>query len=266
MKYTIYVPISREQFFIPILKSLEMMDFPAQDTELLIVLDTADKRFAGAALKVLEMFSTIKPVKVIKVKVTGEAPLPDDAPIIMRRQRVMSVWNHMKTMIGKTEIFFSFEDDTKTPDDAFKKLTKRVEKGAVFAEGVEMHRQTDSIGAWKLTKLMAKTLKYKDRGISRIDGGGWYCFATRSEYVKKTMIRESGAAMGPDVCFVYDLSKMRKGRAIIDWSVKCGHATSEGMLYASKNTGQLCYKGKKNNRGEIEWSLNIHTTKKQKQE
>lgn len=242
MKYTIFIPISREEYAPDALDSIIAMDFPVQDTELLIVLDTNDNVFANRVGAALEIISKTKGIKKIKMQMTGEDPVPEDAHIMLRRQRVMSIWNRMKGMIGPTEYFFGLEDDTVQPEDAFVKLMKHVEDGACFAEGVQVHRQASSIGAWHITKNVAKTLKFKPKGISSINGAGWYCFATKTKYVKQAMIREGGAAMGPDVCFLYDIVNKTGQKGIIDWSVQCGHRTPDGILYANKDTSVLRYK------------------------
>jgi len=245
MKYTMFVPISREDYAPLILDSIIAMDFPVAETELIVLADTQSQRFVTLLGCALEVISKTKGIRNIKMKMTGEKPLADDAPLMERRQRVMSIWNKMIGMIGHTEIFFGLEDDTVPPDEAFKILVAHVEAGVPYAEGVQRHRQASSIGAWRITPNTARTLKYKASGTSTINGGGWYCFATRTEYVKKAMIREDGAPMGPDVCFVYDIVKRIGRKGIVDWSIKCGHRTTEGILYADKNTGQLFYVGKR---------------------
>lgn len=69
---------------------------------------------------------------------------------------------------------------------------------------------------------------------------------THTKNVKDVMVREDGAAMGPDVCFVQDVISKTGKQAIIDWDIKCGHRTPDGILYADSATGQLGYVKKGN--------------------
>ena len=242
MKYTIFVPISREHLAPKVIQNLLNLEFPVDQTEVIIYLDTDNITFIDQTTKALEYLKEKREI-VARMIISGEKPLADDAPLIMRRQRVMSVWNKMKEKVGDTKYFFGFEDDMIIPSDAFNKLMLHVELGAYYAEGVARHRQFNSIGAWRMTRKTARTLQYQSAGKDWIDGGGWYCFATRTEFVKKARIREDGAPFGPDVCFVYDLVKQgnKRNLALIDWSVKCGHIVDGEALYADENSGQLFF-------------------------
>lgn len=228
IKNTVYIPLSRGWCVENVLSCLKGLDIDRNSTEVVILIDTDNEHFFHRVGKDYEEQALNYSFAKTRIAVSGLKPIPESAPIIARRQRIIELWEIARTHFGDTELFFSFEDDTRIRPDAFQLLLDTMNHlGADYVEGVEAHRQYLSIGAWKIERNYARTLKHQFFGTSEINGGGFYCFLTKTEKIKKANFREDGACFGPDVCFVYDLTK-KGGKAYIDWRAECVHLLGRG--------------------------------------
>lgn len=248
MKITLYVPISRPWAIHALFKMLDSMDIPRPIIELIVLIDTDDQEFVRriqGKLKWLER--NVKFGKIFSMA-TGKQPISEKAHIVERRQRIVENWELAKKMFGETEWFFGLEDDTICPNDAFWKLFNvflinnndlvNARKKVVYVEGVQAYRQEDAIGAWQIDYKNAWTLEVKNDGSDLINGGGFYCFLTKTDFVKKHKFETRDTVFAADVDFVHKLSY--KGICLVRWDVQCGHLLEDGTVKFPVE-GQLHY-------------------------
>lgn len=226
---TVYVPISRGWCLENVLSCLSRLYIDRMSTEVVILIDTNNEHFISSVKKHYEESGLHRLFGLTTIAASGLPKVAEDAPIIARRQRIIEMWNLARGHFHDTKYFFSFEDDTFINGNVFEGLREQLlVQGADYVEGVEAHRQYNSIGAWQIERNYARTLSYHHSGLSEINGGGFYCFITYTKHIKEAFFREDGACFGPDVCFVYDLVK-KGGKAYIYWDIKCIHLLGRGL-------------------------------------
>ena len=178
-----------------------------------------------------------------RVIVTGTEPLPDDAPVMLRRQRVISNWERFKAVLPQDiDYVISFEDDTTFDPYFFQEWIGMMEsdKDIQYVEGAECHRRgARAIGAWKVGDDRIHTLLPSNSLLQPITGGGFYGFATRADNIRQATFREAGPHMGPDVCFVNDTLKRTGGKAFIDWRCECRHWTGPDTFILPSDADQI---------------------------
>jgi len=250
MKITLYIPISRENVVDDFFNMLDSMDLPRPEMELIVLVDTCDKKFIKKINDKLAWINRYAEFGRTFSMATGNKPLPKNAHNIERRMRIIENWNLAKKMFGDTKWFFGLEDDTICYRDTFWHLfntfifndgneLRTPDSRILYVEGVQAYRQVDAVGVWKVDKDEAYTLSPKSSGVDPIEGGGFYCFLSYTNLIKKHKFECKNGLFSSDVNFVYWLSK--KGTCLVNWAIQCGHLLDDGTILYPDGRGQIGY-------------------------
>lgn len=150
---------------------------------------------------------------------TGEPPAAEDDRR-QRRNRISDAWRWFLDQAA-APVILAAEDDTLPDADAYPRLLKHLEAGAVFAQGTEVARQFPYVPHWTVGAEEIHSASFDGRTVVPIQGGGWYCAALVTEAARGCLVAGEDLPLGPDVAFVRELA--RKGRCLGDWSIECGH-------------------------------------------
>ena len=150
---------------------------------------------------------------------TAEAPAGEDDRK-NRRNRIMDAWRWFLDQ-AEAPVILGAEDDTLPDADAYVRLLRHMDAGAVFAQGTEVARQLPYVPHWKIAPECCISASFDGRAVVDIQGGGWYCCAMLTEAARGCLVVDEDIPLGPDVVFVRELA--RKGRCVGDWSIECGH-------------------------------------------
>lgn len=234
----VFLPVSRrwvlpqwEENLSAVLDQIEH-----EEIALLVMIDSDDKSFLAEVNEIIDRIEESGSFGCRKCVLSGRKPIAEDAHILERRQRVIEIWTEVKEHLIDAVLLFSMEDDTLCLPYTLLRLRNLLEiTQASYVSGIQAHRRKIKgqdiypLGAWHIGQEKAHTLGYVEDGTQEVNGAGLYCFMTYTDFVRDANFREEGAAMGPDVCFVYDLWK--KGLpTLIDWSVVCGHLQEDGTI------------------------------------
>lgn len=231
-KLTIFCAFSREYVLDEWIKAFDDMGFPYSQTELVFYVDhheaTIPNRLINHFKKQDDLWHTIQIVQ------SGQRPTPE-VRIATRRDRIVEMKEASKRYIGDSEFVFGLEDDTIPPPDAYYRLDKAWDAQTGYVEGVQVGRWGfRMVGAWKTDNIKNPTqietlIPLKDGGIEEIDGGGFYCYLTRTDLYKEAKYHWHDECFGPDVNYGIELRK--KGlKCKIDWDLICGHLTRNGII------------------------------------
>lgn len=251
---TLYVPFSREWAIDTFFKSLDQVIMPRSHIDAFLLIDSKDRNM----LSRVRQKAYLMGFRSCKFHLTERDPLPEDSPILVRRQRIVDNWEIVQENVNDNEYFFGVEDDTLCPADSFVRLyssfitaNDRVMRDAtglpevVFIQGIQKYRQANAVGAWRIDDEagIAMTLPYSEGGLVEMDGGGFYCFLTKTKYIKNHTFKHSDPLFASDVDFVYSISTAQKKLALTSWDIKCGHLLKDGtMLYPCRDMDYLRYK------------------------
>ena len=225
--FTYFIPICREWFLPKYLENLAELKFPER-TEAVVYIDTRDAAFYN---RVIDGF------KAQGDKFCGltfifsdELPLPERGIVEDRRKRIIEIHKRSRQHFADSHITFGQEDDMILPADTFKRLLRHMIFDAKigFIQGVALGRwKMPYIGAWlvkfgPLSIEEISTVPYQEGGLMEIQGGGWYCFAIYTSFVKNAFYKSDGDCLGPDMQFCLDIVK--KGfKAYADFDIICEH-------------------------------------------
>lgn len=227
---TIVLPISRNNYLLPLFKCLDDLLRP-RDTELLIITD-GNQELELQVQKCLEMvwFTRIQIVNF------GGSPAAD---IEDRRLRISEIHNFAKQYIPENcDQVFLMEDDTVFDTDALAQLQGAMKKtGAAFVQGVEVGRwKTPYIGGWIADNFMEPSIIQSVKpgeGIQEIDAGGLYCALVDAKaYLQhhfEPYAKQNMKGLGCDVNFGLWLRKLGM-KVMMNWDVQCGHYKDSYLL------------------------------------
>lgn len=150
---------------------------------------------------------------------TAEAPAAE-SDRRHRRNRITDAWRWFLREAA-APVILAAEDDTLPDADAYPRLLRHLQGGAVFAQGTCVARQLPYVPHWTVGQDEIRSASYDGREVVDIQGGGWYCAAMVTEAARSCLVVDEGFPLGPDVLFVRELA--RAGRCVGDWAVECGH-------------------------------------------
>lgn len=233
--------------YLETVKQLKLPD----NIEAVIVVDTS---INSTKRRIYEYFESDKRFVGVKIIYTDNPKLPENSQVCLRRQRIIGNWHLILTEI-RGDIILSSEDDSLPEKDAYMKLLDTLEKErADFVQGNIIGRWGARIcPAWKIIEKDGKPIfayneEEKERGLTEIQGVGWYCFVAPADIVRKyAMIVDDYLPLGPDVRFGYELS--RNGYKLFHrWDVKVEHFGQDFSYYPGevKTEQRMWYKSKEN--------------------
>jgi len=263
-KYSFCVPISREWNMEEIIKEIEGFVFPNRSlTEILVYFDGKAEHYEHFILERLKALKNLQEFNGLKVFCSGTEPFSDEV-LIGRRQRVIEIWETFKLMMSESsEITFGLEDDIQAPANAFLTLNRHLslDPNIGYATGAAVGRwEKPILGVWHIVyneageEIEVYSLKL-GKGLEYIEGAGLYCFAVRSELIRKHTFADVAPCLSVDVNFVASVGKSGY-KSIVDWSVLCNHVLGNGRILKPNNKKVVQTKWiKKNNEWEEhDWS------------
>lgn len=185
-----------------------------------------DHNDPGFGREVLGRLSAL-PGATIVHNFTGEAPAAENDRR-NRRNRISDAW---RWFLDRSEapVILAAEDDTLPDSDAYQRLLRHLEAGAVFAQGTEVARQIPYVPHWTVSDTDIRSATYDGREVVPIQGGGWYCAAMVAEAARGCLVADESFPLGPDVVFVRELAK--RGPCVGDWTVECSHFGEDFHLH-----------------------------------
>lgn len=243
---SIFIPFTREWNVKNFWESFEKVIIPKSECELICYIDSDSEYLWNELYAYLssDMNRLWNGVKLYRSK----QPAPQETNPMKRRERIVEMKNHSRTLIDPDSLFvFGVEDDTIVPPLAFIRLFKTIQlKNVGFVEGVQCGRWNwKIIGAWIMDDVhnpqVVETLWPRQKTLSNIDGGGFYCYMTKAELYREIEYRVEAECLGVDVCYCMDVR--RKGfRAYVDWAVVCGHQDHNRVLLPDKDVIKVRFK------------------------
>lgn len=228
---TILVTMTRAWVVEEFMVQLNALETDPSRTDLVLIVDSADRKIPALVLEHLDAGRFRNIVKVQNRNIVNER-----SPKV-RRSRIAWVLNRAKVMIGETDYVLGLEDDTDFPPRTLKEFLAIAKDTADFGivSGIQVGRWgCTMVGIWRadqLTKPERLWTVAPGRGIQRVDATGFYCFLTPTELFK-SVNHAWGDPAGPDVHYGLELRK-RGYRVLADWDVPCGHRTEKGTLRPS---------------------------------
>lgn len=247
---SIIVPITRRWALPKVFKNLDMLYCDLNKTELLFYVDTPDPFILNDCNKYLRG-SKYRRHAMIKSGNTR----PTDVSVAVRRARIVESKERVKPYLAKeSEYVFGVEDDTGFRRMSLNRLLDPITAlpDVGFVQGVQAGRwDTKIIGAWRANDVsnptMMETVAFepkwpdgRDKYLENIDGGGFYCYITRTELFKKAEYRSDGLCLGPDVTYGLDLKKQGL-KCLMDWGLICEHFTEDQTILPGSDCQQLVY-------------------------
>lgn len=231
--YTVTAMFSRVWAVRPWFEWFRRVSLPWEDAELLIVVD--GERSLGS--KVAREMRALEPAYGARLYVTG-ARAPGERGT-GRRDRIIANWNLLLPEV-RGEVLLGTEDDTFPQLDAYDRLIALVESGeAAFAQASVLgrwsirmvpHWRVNYVGSRPQAVLSGRPPRKGAEMTVEIQGGGWYCFACRTDVAREVGVRRAvEVPLGPDVQFVLDLAQAGH-RCVGLWDVWCDHLTAKGPL------------------------------------
>ena len=234
-KYSFILPISRDWAILEIFKYLHSAILPYEETEMVFYVDEVRMDVLEMVYMQAGLLQMAKKFNGMRIYTSGTKPYDDNFVVEARRKRIIRNWNEIKGYLSDTEITMGLEDDTIPPFWAYKELRKEIEMyGKGFAQGIEAGRWgIEYIGAhriktdWQGQAEEVETIEDPGQRQVEIQGGGFYCFATKTKLIKEANFRDEAECLGPDVNFVLDIH--RKGyECSADGRIRCTHLRREG--------------------------------------
>lgn len=200
---------------------------PWESVQVLAWIDHNDPEFGREVLGRLSLLELRG--ATISHHYTGESPAAENDRR-QRRNRITDAWRWFLAE-ATAPVILAAEDDTLPDADAYPRLLKHLEAGAVFAQGTEVARQFPYVPHWTVGAEEIHSGSYQGRNTVPIQGGGWYCAAMVTEAARGCLVAGEDLPLGPDVAFVRELA--RKGPCVGDWSIECTHFGETFSLHPS---------------------------------
>lgn len=234
---TLFCPFTRDWMVDRWTKSIEALEFDQAKLRLVILVDSDDIELCAE----LGAWASGQDFHSYAVTYTGKPKRQlYDHSAELRRNMIVKMKEHSKQLIGHSEFVFGIEDDTIVPPDSLKKMLAfmRQNQNVGFIQGAEVNRWGFKVmGAWRCDDLAVPTrmgtLPFKDEGIEEIDGGGFYCYLTRTNLYKFVKYQNNGIPFGVDVSYGIALRELGY-QNYIDWSIKCEHYYLQGLATEPK--------------------------------
>jgi len=209
-------------------------------TELLVVVDSDDWSFYSQVRnRVSEHLHRLCGARIFW---TQRAKVDEFGGAAPRRARILEAWHKFRAEV-QGSIVLGAEDDTIPEPDAYIRLLDLMRRrGATFVQGTEVGRWTcPCIPHWRIWASgggrrieRIESASYDQVCEVLIDGGGWYCFACKTDAWRSVPLRWTvDPPMGPDLWFVWDLT--RRGHLCLgDWSIECTHLMQASSLHPAE--------------------------------
>lgn len=222
---TLVVPFSRPWALSRWADSLLGWELPWDSVQVLAWIDHYDVEFAR---DVLGRLSAVEQRGAnVRHFYTGQEPAAEDDRRL-RRNRITDAWRWFLDQ-AEAPTILAAEDDTLPDADAYQRLLRHLESGAVFAQGTEVARQLPYVPHWTVGDHEILSGNYDGRTVVPIQGGGWYCAAMRTDLARGCLVPGDDLPLGPDVAFVREFA--RRGRCVGDWSIECAHVGEKFFLH-----------------------------------
>jgi hypothetical protein len=219
---------------------LDSLAIPTEDTEAVFYNDTNDLYLQSRLRWYLEQ-SRFAGAKLYMSR--NQAP-PEIGASTIRRDRIVAMKNKSRELLDNTKYVIGLEDDTfPVYSNTIVKLIEHIEakgnENVGFISGIERGRWGYAIlGAWQVNNVHepthAKTMAYREQGMTSVDAAGWYCYITPTSLYKAAEYHVEGECLGPDV--TYGLDVRRRGfKCLVDWSLVCGHKLRTYSLFPGKD-------------------------------
>lgn len=220
--HTLVVPLSRPWAFDRWLAHFRGVMLPPR-TECVAIVDHDSESFYE---QVVEGLQTLN-LEGLRILWTRRAPLGEWDDLAERRSRITGHW-HTFLEAALSETILGAEDDTLPDVTAYPLLLRHIGHGAVFAQGTCIGRwDAGIVPHWTCVEdehgpLEWHTGTYEGQDVVPIQGGGWYCFAARTEAMRRVVFRAPlDHPVGPDVLACLQLSRL--GPCVGDWRVQAIH-------------------------------------------
>lgn len=249
--YTFTLMVSRGWALERYFKCLDRLKLP-ENTEAIVVVDSPYNPVKKSVYRYFENDERFVGVKIIY---TNNPRLPENSQVNLRRQRIIDNW-HLLMTEARGEIILASEDDSLPEPNAYMKMLDTMKKEkADFVQGNIIGRWgTKMCPAWRIIEQDNRPVilyndKERTRGITQVQGVGWYCFVAPTDIVRKyQMIVDDTLPLGPDVRFGYELSK--KGYKLLhQWDVSVEHFGQDFSLLPGrdKTEQRIWYKNLQHN-------------------
>lgn len=234
-KYTMICPFSRVWAIERWFDRFRELDFPKEETELLVIVDHNQNKFRDAVREEIKKSSSS--LATAKLLFTGEAPPPERSKAHERRSRIIG---NLRRFLceARGEILLGAEDDTIPDVDAYPKLIEHLVKNPEvgFVQGTEVGRWSmPLIPHWSLGADYQGNLNevssgsYTGQDLVEIQGGGWYLFATYTDIFRAVDLNWENP-VGPDVWCIWRICQMG-WKCLGDWSINAEHFTQNYCLH-----------------------------------
>lgn len=231
MNITGFCPITRKNRVESVINQL----IESGVDEILLIVDSTAVTKAFVESKIPERYRD-----KIRLKFTNQAP-PSSFNIGQRRNRIARVMMKMRDLV-KTEYVYMIEDDTEAPANALERLKDNFISldNVGLVSGVQAGRWgIKMIGGWvadnpnDMKKL--ESVSYSEVGIQEVTASGFYCFLTKTEYLKYGFQVNN---FGPDINYGIELAK-RGLMSYLDWGIITKHITDNGAVEVGKDCCQI---------------------------
>lgn len=221
-RVTVFLPLSRRDRVKHTCLQVMGLDVDGLDVDVVVVVDNPD-------IGVHE-FSSILGSRLSSYCYASNGVVDDGTDMAVRRERVCNVFSLGADLVGDCELVFVLEDDTDIQPDFLVRLVELYDKtpNAGVVSGVECGRWLYRIiGAWDVDDVAdprkIESVAFRDFVTHQyVCATGFYCCVIRAELFKSGVFRHD--LLGPDFYFGLDVAA-RGFTNVIDWSVRCGHAT-----------------------------------------
>lgn len=229
MVTTVILPISRPDYLRQIFTRYDLMNFDAEQTNLITFVDGSVDLFDKARNFTLN--SRFRKRECFYRR----KGIPSTGNIWKTRERISAIHNELKELIGETDFVFLTEDDTLLPINTLPTLLANYQDQMPcgLVSGVQLGRHGfQSLGAWEVndvyepTQVTSASLSY---GVEPIDAAGFYCCLTATSLYKAHTFKPFDTALGPDVEF--GLSLRQRGLLnYVNYDLRCSHLTKKGVI------------------------------------
>lgn len=243
---TLFMPITRAWRVAEIAKMLNTLDQTGYKVEAVFCIDTTEitDHYVRNAMEKHEL---VMPYTILH---TGRPPVTE-VRMSARRDRIRDMLKFAVPQLPDNDYVFMVEDDTEIKPSAMRDLISdhaHLETAGIkvgFVEGVQVGRHGfRMIGAWRWDDLndpqVIETVPYEKHQIySKIDGGGLYCFVTRTALLKAHDWAWYSEPQGIDA--MYGVELRRQGyQNFISWPVRTGHMQREEKTLYPDDSVVVC--------------------------
>lgn len=240
--FTLFVCFSRKWCFQRFFENFERMTMDMDRCHLVVLDNSDDEKLRDLLLdRAREYVGHFKSVRLWKSWRLYTRPLKTAKAITWENSQLAPIHGmHRDAMrLCGTRVFVMIEDDTLPPEDAVPRLLSMLcdNNRCGFATGVQAMRQGSVftptyMGVYYVEREGDELREWLSpsphlRGIHKVDGSGWYCFASYRDVFVRALDRMA-EARGSTKHFAADVMQVNNIReagydVLADFSMWCGH-------------------------------------------